>query len=501
MKKIIISLFAFFFLIPVSSAFAFTDGVLEGLEVYSFTSSINEVHRNKVEPAVNDNNITTKVNLQNNYQYLVADLPQVKTIDSYQILGSNALSLRMYDAVGNQIYISNVTSNGKKHQINPVNGVKRIVIFKMSTTSAWAEFFEMEFYEVPKVVTVEPITNLKETHVYNSVDLSWWNPVNNTEFAGVIIEQDGKEIVKLPIGKTGHKITGLTPETLYKFKVYAIFSDGSKSAAEEISVKTDAIPPLGEVKNLKAASTHERVDLSWTLPTSNGSVLSHVNIYRDIETSFFSTLGMETVYAASTKIFETNGTYFNDLTVSENTKYEYTLTTTETTTKKESDGVSVSVKTAKKPNVEEIEGDGWEKDPSGDYIYKWTSPTKGKVKIMVGGKEFKVIQASDLQVTIPAADMKFTLFGKPDVILIPISEDGSEGKPVKPPVTGGGGGSGGGENGGIDTGDVDLPFTVIELIKGTFELMALFGKYIVVGLAILLMPLFIKILKKIFVKK
>lgn len=42
---------------------------------------------------------------------------------------------------------------------------------------------------------------------------------------------------------------------------------------------------------------------------------------------------------------------------------------------------------------------------------------------------------------------------------------------------------------------VDLPFTVTELISGTFDLMKLFGPYIIVGLAIMMMPKFVNIFK------
>lgn len=42
---------------------------------------------------------------------------------------------------------------------------------------------------------------------------------------------------------------------------------------------------------------------------------------------------------------------------------------------------------------------------------------------------------------------------------------------------------------------VALPFTVVELIEGAFDLMKLFGPYIIVGLAILMMPKFVNILK------
>lgn len=45
---------------------------------------------------------------------------------------------------------------------------------------------------------------------------------------------------------------------------------------------------------------------------------------------------------------------------------------------------------------------------------------------------------------------------------------------------------------------VTLPFEVAEIITGAFELLKLFGPYIAIGLAIMLMPRFVAILKGIF---
>src|SRR5690606_30948654 len=101
---------------------------------------------------------------------------------------------------------------------------------------------------------------------------------------------------------------------------------------------------------------------------------------------------------ATTKIFETNGTYFNDLTVEPKTTYDYRLTTTDGYT--ETSGVDITTTTPAAP-VPEMGGVVVEPQPNGDYLYKWETPAAGQVKIIVGGEEYTTVPAEDKQLLIP----------------------------------------------------------------------------------------------------
>lgn len=438
-----------------------------------------------------DNNLSTYVSLTNPIRIDLDKSIDIKAFFIQARHGWNSGMNVIFYNEKNEVLLNKPLTAGQYINTNyflvNLTNVKYVVV--TSQTPTLGHLDEFDVFEDAKVY--ESISNLSVVAQIKSADLTWENPVDS-ELQKIKITLDGKVVYD---GSVVNKfeLKDLVKNKNYYLKIDAIYKNGV-TIKHETEFKT--LNDAGEVTKLTAEATHERVDLSWTLPQN--AAFKHVNIYRDKKTSFFSSLGMETAYAASKKIFETNGTYFNDLTVEEDTKYEYTITT-ESIDKFESEGVSIEVKTAKAPPVDQIGGDGWEKDPNGDYLYKWTSPTKGKVKVLVGGKEFKIVQASDLQVTIPAAQMKFTLFGKPDVVLIPISEDGNEGKPVKPPVVGGGGngGNGGGTGG---TGDIELPFSLLDLIKVAFDLLKLFGPYILLGLGLILMPRIVKIFKGFYTK-
>lgn len=275
---------------------------------------------------------------------------------------------------------------------------------------------------------------------------------------------------------------GLSPIKLYNVWLNdVLIFDGTSKIFDDIPEEPEPIP-AGDVMELSAKADYDRVDLAWRLPKNDN--LKHVNIYREKlnKTMFDRLLGVKSVSAAGDKIFETNGTYFNDLTVAADTKYEYTLTT-ESTEGLESDGVSVTAITPKKPGPE-MGGEETEVDEAGNYTFKWTSPTTGKVRILVGGKEYAVVNAADLEIKIPAADMKFTFTGAPDVKLIPIDEDGNEGAPTAPPPPDGG------------SGVVKLPFGPTDVLSGTFGFIGILSGLILLVIVIYFTPRIIQLIKK-----
>lgn len=384
----------------------------------------------------------------------------------------------------NGVEIARIGSTAKSYTIN---NLKPETTYKFDVVASYSDGGYSDGTAIEVKTDISPVVkNLKATTTYNSADITWQHPPV-TDSTGIRILKEGVEVADITKLSTTYKVTGLKPETTYKYEVVVLYKD-FESIPVPIEFKTLESPKdAGEVAELTATATHDRVDLKWKLPDSEA--FKHVNIYREKKTSWFSSIGFERVYASGTRIFETNGTYFNDLTVSADTKYEYTLTT-QSLESVESEGVKVQVTTGKLPDKPEIGGGGWEKEPNGDFLFKWTSPTTGKVKVVVGGKVYATVSASDLQIKIPGADMKYTVLGAPDVTLTPVDEKGEEGTPSKPPASGGGGSGGG----------VELPFGASDFIKGAFDLFKLFGPYILLALSLFLLPRLITIIKDILKK-
>ena len=479
-KKVFIALIFMLLALP-ASIMAAPGGIFDGVIISSNTGV-------PISWATDGNN-NTGHNIRNSpIPVFLFDEPT--HISRVYIYGS--ASIRFYSDTGRKNLIKTIKSSTLKQDVWNDIDVENVRSIDAHNGGGASNVFlyEMDFKAFEPIEYV-PVNSIKSVATHNSIELNWTNPTEK-EFRSVLIESGGEE---WSVGGKSKVFTGLEADTKYTFDVYAVYSDGKRSIGQKIEVKTKIVPDdAGEVIDLFAMPEHNRVDLSWILPGSDN--FKHVKIYRqNLKKGYL--LGVKTAKAA-TPIFETNGTYFNDLTVAAETKYEYTLTTL-SVEKVESDGVSITVTTLKDPTPV-IDGDGWEKDPvTGDYTYYWTEPTIGKVKVMVGGKLYATVLASDGKIVIPAKSMKYTLFGKPDVQLIPVDEEGNEGKPVKPPLGGGGngdGGNGGGNGGGIGGGIGELPFTGSDLMKNIFDLLKLVGPYIAVVLAIYLAPRFIAFIKK-----
>lgn len=477
MKKVLFMVFGFFLFLPLTNAFAYEGGLLHGKSLFVGNSiSSGEVDTETLK--MTDGLSNTYYEINTFTKNIVFKNFSPITIDSYQISASSEIKMTLYNSSYVELYSVYVNRNGVKHSIPPVSNVTYVSLKNQMDSKL--RVYDFDVFGTVQPVILDPVTNLSETHDFQSVNLAWSNPTA-IDFEGLIVKKDGAEETQLAKNKNSYTIGSLKPKTSYEFEVIAKYTDGGKSESKKIKVTTDDAPPVPvvpkNVADLKVKATHERVDLSWTLPIMED--FKHVNIYRDTVTKITlidKLIGIEKAYAAETKIFETNGTYFNDLTVSPSTTYEYTITTTSTKLL-ESDGVTKQVTTENKPKPS-IGGGGYEEDEeTGDFTYSWTNPTTGQVKIMVGGVLYKTVPASDLKIVIPKASMKFNILGSPDVYLIPIDEDGTEGVPTKPPSSGGIGGGG-----------VDIPFSPNDLLKSGMGLMLIVGPFLLLALAFLLVP-------------
>lgn len=448
MRKIIIITVALFVILPISTAFAYE-------KVYNFGGTL-----------------ALPLSHGNTQKFVFDEPSTVKKINAGWSMTTQSITL--YNSTNN--VVATYTSASNTTNLD-VSNVVYINVKNTSTTSKQMTTLNVTV-DVP-IAAHEPITNLTETHSDNAIALSWINP-NITGFSGVTIKKNGVVIDNLPINITSYNISGLISETNYTIELIAKYSDGINSPGTTISVLTDPPPPpehIEEITELTVKAEPERVNLSWKLPQVEN--LKHVNIYRDTITEVSlidKILGTTVVHAAENKIFETNGTYFNDLTVEPETTYEYTLTTN-SINGAESEGVSTEVTTP----LPQIEGGGYTKElETGDFIYYWDMPTTGEVKVMLGGSNYKTVSAATKQILIPKTEMKYTAFGDPDVSLIPIASNGVEGTPEKPSLNG--------EGSADSIANAKVPFSATDLLNSGLGLLLIIAPFVLLALAFLVVP-------------
>lgn len=347
---------------------------------------------------------------------------------------------------------------------------------------------EKTTYEIEILTVYQNGTKVSFKYNFTTPDKPKDKPNDVTDFK--VYEEDGKAKISYQMDNTAEYVKIYRDNKLiadkykesdfvdsdvvegkeYTYKVIAVME-----SLESLGVSMKIKMSTKEISSLTATPKPDRVDLKWTLPTNEE--VSHVVIYRtDMSVNAVSRM-FKSVFSKEEPLFETNGTYFNDLTVKSNNKYRYrvasVLNGTETT------GISIEVTT---PKITVDDGKV-EKDENGDYTVTWSKPTKGKIKVYVGGKLYATVDAALKKYTIPAKDMKYTPLGAPDIKIVPVNEDGTEGEGSLPggslpPITG--------------------IFDGNDLLKAGVQLLAVIGGFLLLALAFRVVPKLVKTIRTAF---
>lgn len=457
-------------LVPYN-AFAYSGGLLDRQKLNHGTSSTTNI--------VTNGNTGDYIMLgasSTNTSYVEYIFPtDVANITSFRVwTGGNKVYVEFYGVNDNLIRRTLVGSdykNGLEYKTT-VNEVKKIRV-KNDEGSLSAALYEFDVFGNLSFYH-EDVTGLNYNNTKNEVDL-YWSIIDSGKLTGFNIYRDGLLIKSVSKDIKQYKET-ISYGQQYAYKVTAVYNDGFETKGSSKSVKIPEPPRAAqELTEVDVTTKYNRVNLSWNIPDDDK--FKHVNIYRQTlsETKEVSAIKNffvgESVYADSyQKIFETNGTYFNDLTVKSNTEYEYKLTTM-STDNLESSGIIVKAVTPEEP-VPVIVGGNLKQNENGDYVYTWDEPTTGKVIVKVGDKEYEV-DASDKELIIPKEEMEYTPIGDPDVSATPISESGKEGPVTKPPSK---------------LSEIELPFGVGDLLKTGSGLLWWIAPFVLLGLSFLLVP-------------
>jgi hypothetical protein len=463
-KKVFVLILALFMLLPVSGVFAHeSKGLLFGMP------------SDDGELKVTDGNHGTFSRRLGNHQYIRWTFDSPKNIGSYYI---NFITVRVSYSVrfldSNNLVISEkehteITDDFFDFQHKNVHAVE-VYVYRNNSGLTGGLLAEFDVYE-SKPIDINPPDNINEVDylIEDKLILFSYNLPTNQDFSHVKIYQDGVLIAD-NVTDTSYTVDNLEYGGTYNFKFTTVDTNGNESEGV-VETVTIATPELEEIKEVNAEASHDRVDLSWSLPETE--YFEHVNIYRksvsDVQT--FSLLSVDEY----DPLFETNGTYFNDLTVEEQTTYDYKLTTEFQGL--ESEGVTVQATTLVAPPPE-LGGQEFEEQENGDYLVSWQQPETGQVRILVDGQEYVVVPATDKQYTIPASDMKYSALGDPLVGLQTIGDNGEESEVEQ------------------QESNVNLPFGINELLTTSAGLLRVIGSLILLGLSFILAPKFIKVIKQ-----
>lgn len=462
LKKIIPLLLIAFLLIPLGNAFASTNLTLRG------SSGVTNVGY------LYDGNPNTAATF-GKQGYASLNLPVNNGTRTWAIgTGHPTVNIEFYNAANTKLVTYNAASKRSGEVPDDATYVRIHYATDFDTTTTISEF---------DVAGKSDVTNIQVANITaHTADIAWVNPTNisgGVTHVSTDIYYDGAVQANVPTTQTSYKLTNLKSNTNYTVHVLARYSDGTSVIRRTTNSKsfTTALEDPKEISAVDVKAEYNRVNLSWVLPEQD--IFKHVNIYRTKieEPGIMSYLAGSTVYAAEagTKIFETNGTYFNDLTVEPESTYEYTLTT-QTTDGRESEGVTVQATTSEEP-VPVMEGLAYTVNEDGDYVYTWEEPTKGTVNLLINGQVYKAVPSSEGSVTVPKEDVTLNGFGDPKISFQPIGEFGTEGKIYT-----------------SKGGNLVTPFSVIDLINSGMGLMKFVAPFLLLSLSFILVPRFRKLI-------
>lgn len=391
------------------------------------------------------------------------------------------------NAIGAKIYLNNVyvATVDKKNSSYDLTNLLSSSTYEVGVTAAY-EKIESEIERISFKTEGLPALSNDSVQVSNiTKDGAVVTIKTDKTYTSTVYLYDQEKVQKgqsSANGKNTFTLSNLNVDTQYKYFYRLKYKNGELSDYMEFEFKT-ALPDK-EITNLKAIPNDYDVFLQWEMPKY--STLDHAVIYRKNDSAGIVAKAVS-LFSSSDNyepIFETNGTNFKDLTVIPDTQYTYKVTTVDSSNN-ETEGKMISVKTKKVT----VGGGSIAKEENGDYVITWDNPKKGQMQVLIGGKEYKIVPASDQKIVIPGDKMKFDSIGKPDVKLVPIDEDGKPGIPSSPGGKEGGFGSiiGGAPAAGV----LNAP----NLLKAGVALLGVVGSFILLGLAFKLVPKLIHMIR------
>ena len=129
------------------------------------------------------------------------------------------------------------------------------------------------------------------------------------------------------VSKTSCKVSGLTPNTSYVFKVAALVRSGSKYTAQTLSKEIKAKTKLAAPANLKAASkTDTSIKLTWSAVSGAAAYRVYytkktdndLKVYKNVSTAYCNVKGLTagTTYGFAVSALVKNGSKYTEQAVS-----------------------------------------------------------------------------------------------------------------------------------------------------------------------------------------
>ena len=284
--KVLMVLALVFMILPISSAFAYEGGFLQGNTTY---------------PELTDNNLDTYISIGWSTTRTV-DIGSDQTIERIYLKSNRAggyYKVRLKNASGTVIASYNfatstattngtttVNNNGYTSLVTPVNNVRYAEIYTTGDAPSGNLMYEFDVYGAKPPINHMEIGNVAYSNNDNDITLTWSAPSTNEDFTNSIVYRDGVEVARLD--KTGNVFVDndLDYNTTYTYKVSALYTDDFETdgitqvvAIGAEPIDETKIPPSNPTALTVTDIASDSAKLKWTNSSDND--LQSVNIYNE----------------------------------------------------------------------------------------------------------------------------------------------------------------------------------------------------------------------------
>jgi fibronectin type 3 domain-containing protein len=303
-SKLLIALFFLLFVIPLGTAFAYTDGtqplpgLIQGRTPVS-SKGVSNISK------INDNDGFSFASFSAYHDFIRWKFDAPQDLNKIYFKSGGAHHFQFYDInmvqIGSDLYVP----QADQFSTIFVQGVSYVdYVSDIGGSHTQAEF---DVYGGPDTTPPDNVTGLSWTPTnYTSGTLNW-TPPGNSDLKGFDVFQGLTKLTAAPLTKItkSFTVTGLSENQTYTFKVVAIDNSGNVNSGSTKDGAGVILPPPDKPTGLQATVGTGKVNLSW-LASADPYILRY-HIYKD--GVYLNTVNSPTTDFVVTGL--TNGTAYN----------------------------------------------------------------------------------------------------------------------------------------------------------------------------------------------
>jgi len=288
--KVLMVLTLVFMMLPMTSAFAYSGGLLDGKTLQTGANTSTPIG---TTDAVTDGDLTTFFTTQPSSgsssvaDHIFYNFGEAKTIKYYRIKADSDFTVYYYNASKSPIKQDTAPKLDGTLTAIDVTGVYYVAIVSKNAISTNHNVYEMDFFDTLPPASYPNVDDLSYSINNTEVSLTWLPPsAPDTPVSGYKIYRNSDLIATLDKDATIYVDNTVEYDTTYSYRLVTIFNGGIESTGATTTVITGSepidetkIPPSNPTALTVTDIASDSAKLQWSNSSDND--LDSVNIYKE----------------------------------------------------------------------------------------------------------------------------------------------------------------------------------------------------------------------------